>query len=136
MVMTKDKTIFSKIVSGEIPAVKVYEDNLSLAFLDINPVAKGHTLIITKEPYVWMQDVPNELLSHIFIKTKDLMSVIKGAVGCDFVQIVVEGKDVPHFHIHIIPGYFEHKSAVWEHVKYEDGEMDDFAEKIRSGIKS
>lgn len=124
-------TIFGKIIRGEIPAMKVYEDEKCLAFLDINPVAKGHTLLIPKEHFVWIQDVPNDLLSYLILKSKDLITSIKNSVECDFVQVVVEGKDVPHFHIHLIPGYFDHKVAVWEHVKYDDGEIGVFAEKIK-----
>lgn len=128
--MDKNDTIFGKIIRGEIPAKKVYEDDQCLAFLDINPVSKGHTLLIPKKHYVWMQDADNEDIAYIFTKAKEIMSSIKKSIGCDFVQLVVEGKDVPHFHIHLIPGYFDHKSATWEHVKYDDGEMDEFVKKL------
>lgn len=133
--MKENNTVFGKIIRGEIPATKVYEDDKCLAFLDINPVSKGHTLLLPKEHHIWMQDVPDQLISYIFIKAKHLMSSIKEAFGCDFVQVIVEGKDVPHFHIHLIPRHFDHKVAEWEHVKYSDGEMVRFAEKIRQKIK-
>lgn len=133
--MMENDTIFGKIIRGEIPATKVYEDDNFIAFLDINPVAKGHTLLLPKERYIWIQDVPNDLLGAIFIKAKELINAIKGSTGCDLVQVVVEGKDVPHFHIHLIPVMTNHKSAVWEHVSYEEGEKEIFAEKIKKGLK-
>ncbi len=130
----ENDTVFGKIIRGEIPATKVYEDERFLAFLDINPVAKGHTLLLPKERHIWMQDMPDALLADMFVQAKALMIAIKAALGCDFVQVVVEGKDVPHFHIHLIPGSFDRKSAVWEHVVYEDGEQRIVAEKIVSAL--
>lgn len=130
----QNNTIFGKIIRGEIPATKVYEDEQFLAFLDINPVAKGHTLLLPKQHYIWMQDLPDALIGDIFIKSKELIVAIKNATGCDLVEVVVEGKDVPHFHIHLIPGFLEHKNATWEHVSYEEGEALSFAEKIKSAL--
>ncbi len=126
-----DKCIFCKIIAGEIPADKIHEDEDFLAFLDINPIAKGHTLLIPKKHYQWMQDVPDETISSIFVKAKKIMLNLKDKLDCDYVQVVVEGKDVPHFHIHLIPGYFEHKSAEWFFVKYEENEMQIFVEKLK-----
>jgi len=101
------KTIFEKIIDREIPADIVYEDDLSLAFLDISPVAKGHTLLISKHSYPWMTDVPDTETGELFVRAKKLMHAIKTGVGCDYVQLSVVGKDVPHFHIHLIPRFFD-----------------------------
>ena len=127
-------TIFSKIISGEIPATKVYEDDESLAFLDIAPVTKGHTLLIPKEHYVWMQDVPDELLSHLFIKTKKLMIALKKGLECDYVQISVVGKDVPHFHIHLIPRFFDDGLPNFPTLSYGDNEMSEIATRIQKAL--
>lgn len=70
-------TIFEKIIAGELPCTKVYEDGDLFAFLDIHPVAKGHTLLITKQPIPWIQDVPDDLISKAFIKSKDLIKAMK-----------------------------------------------------------
>ena len=126
-----ENCIFCKIVAGQIPADKIYEDQDFMAFLDINPISKGHTLLIPKNHYHWMQDVPDEIISTIFIKSKQLMLNLKEKLICDYVQVVIEGKDVPHFHIHLIPGYLEHKSAEWFHTKYEENEMQIFVEKLK-----
>jgi histidine triad (HIT) family protein len=123
--------IFCKIIAGEIPAAKIYEDEDFMAFLDINPIEKGHTLLIPKKHYQWMQDVPDEIISSIFVKAKKLMLNLKDKLDCYYVQIAVEGKDVPHFHIHLIPGCLEYKSATWNHTKYEENEMQIFIDKLK-----
>ena len=130
----QNDTVFGKIIRGEILAIKVYEDEKCLAFMDINPVSKGHLLLIPKEHYEWMQDVPDELLGYLFIKTKELMIAMKKSLGCDYVQVSVVGKDVPHFHIHLIPRMETEHIPVSEYKKYGDGEMALFAEKIKSAL--
>lgn len=129
-----EKTIFQKIIDREIPVPIVYEDEHFFAFLDINPVTKGHTLLITKEPYRWMQDVPDTVLGEIFICSKRIIHAMKESLGCDLVSVVVEGKEVPHFHIHLIPGDMETKNAVWNHTSYEEGEQKVYADKIRNSL--
>jgi len=100
-----DKCIFCKIAQGEIPSTKVYEDEKFFAFLDINPESDGHTLLIPKDHYVWMQDAPDEIISEIFVVAKQLMKKLIEEKKCEFVRIKVIGKDVPHFHIHLVPEY-------------------------------
>lgn len=127
-------TIFSKIIRREIPATIIYEDDESIAFLDIHPVAKGHTLLIPKEPYQWMQDVPDELLAKMFLKTKKLMFAMKEGLSCDFVQVSVVGQDVPHFHIHLIPRYIDDSIPQAPTTEYQENEMHHFADKIKSAL--
>ena len=127
--------IFCKIIAGEIPAEKVYEDDKILAFLDINPVTSGHTLIIPKEHHQMMVDTPDELLCYCFAKTKELMIKIKESMGADFVTVSVVGLDVPHFHIHLVPRKFSDNLAnFWPTTKYAEGEMQKVAEKIKETI--
>lgn len=130
----QNDTAFGKIIRGEIPATKVYEDEKCLAFMDINPVSKGHLLLIPKGQYEWMQDVPNELISYMFIKTKELMISIKESLGCDFVQVSVVGKDIPHFHIHLIPRMLNDDLVGWPTFSYQENEMSEIAEKIKKGL--
>jgi histidine triad (HIT) family protein len=125
-------TIFTKIINREIPASIVYEDDESIAFMDIHPVSKGHLLLISKEPYEWIQDVPDELLSKMFLKVKKLILSMKKGLGCDYVQVSVVGKDVPHFHIHLIPRHFNDGLKGWDTLSYEDGEIEQLADKIRA----
>ena len=103
--MSDDRTIFEKIVAREIPADIVHEDDTTLAFLDINPVQHGHLLVITKKPYPWIQDVPDNEVAHAFVVAKNLIPKLKAATNCDYVRVSVVGKDVPHFPIHLIPAW-------------------------------
>jgi histidine triad (HIT) family protein len=127
--------IFCKIIAGEIPAEKIYEDEKCLAFLDINPVNPGHVLLIPKEHFASMTETPDDLVGYLFSKTKELMVKIKKAVEADYVSLSVVGTDVPHFHIHIIPRRFNDGLAgFWPTKKYAEGEMAVVAEKIRKEI--
>jgi len=99
----KSDDIFCKIVAGEIPSYKVYEDNDFFAFLDINPVNPGHTLLIPKEHYKYLFDMPNELYSALWLKAKDLAPAIQRATGAKRIGVVVEGFAVLHVHIHLAP---------------------------------
>jgi histidine triad (HIT) family protein len=122
-------TIFGKIIRKEIPATVVYEDEQCISFMDINPASKGHILLIPKVRYTWMTDAPDTLIADIFIKAKMLMSVLKNALSCDYVQLAVVGEEVPHFHIHLIPRMVG-ENIHGPHVTYEEGEMQTCAEKI------
>jgi len=97
--------IFCKIINKEIPTPFTYEDENFVGFLDIHPKAPGHTLLIPKEHYVWMQEAPDEVVSEIFKTAKKLMKKMITEIPCDYVQLNILGKDVPHFHIHLIPKF-------------------------------
>lgn len=130
-------TIFTKIINREIPATIVYEDDESIAFLDINPVTKGHTLLITKESYHWITDVPDEILERMIVKSKHFIQVMKQKIPCDFVQVGIVGNEVPHFHIHLIPRQLHEvvTNTNRPHTPYESKEeMSDYAQKIISGL--
>ena len=96
-------SIFSKIISGEIPSFKIYEDDNFLAFLDINPNALGHTLCITKKEIDQIFDLDDETLSELIIFSKKVANAIKKAVVCKRVGMSVIGLEVPHVHVHLIP---------------------------------
>jgi histidine triad (HIT) family protein len=130
-------TVFGKIIRGEIPATKVYEDDDFLAFLDINPVTKGHTLLIPKIQYVWIHEVPDDIISAIFVKAKELINTMRRGLGCDYVQLGVVGNEVPHFHIHLIPRSLSETNVqtMRPHEPYENlEEMQLFAEKIKKEL--
>ena len=96
-------TIFSKIVAGEIPSYKVAEDENYYAFLDINPLAKGHTLVIPKKEVDYLFDLDDDTLAGLTIFAKKIAHKIKEQTGCVKVAMVVLGLEVPHTHIHLIP---------------------------------
>ncbi|MCC6520991.1 HIT family protein [Candidatus Nomurabacteria bacterium] len=128
-------TIFTKIINREIPATIVFEDDTSLGFLDIGPVAKGHTLLIPKKRYTWMQDTPDETISELFVTSKKIMKAMIQGLGCDYVQVSVVGEEVPHFHIHLIPRYHNDGLHGWTRLSYENkDDQNDYAQKIISGL--
>jgi histidine triad (HIT) family protein len=99
-------TIFSKIINGEIPSYKVAENEKFYAFLDINPLQKGHTLVVPKlaEPEAdYIFDLEDDVLSEMLVFAKQVARGIKGAVACKRVGVAVIGLEVPHVHMHLIP---------------------------------
>lgn len=96
-------SIFSKIVNGEIPAYKVAEDENYLAFLDIFPVAKGHTLVIPKKEVDYIFDLEDDLYTGLQAFAKKVAIGLKQAIPCQKVGVLVLGLEVPHAHIHLIP---------------------------------
>jgi histidine triad (HIT) family protein len=130
-------TIFGKIIRGEIPATKVYEDDQFLGFLDIDPVSKGHTLLIPKDQYTWIHEVPDEIISSIFIKAKEIINAMRTGLSCDYVQVGVVGNEVPHFHIHLIPRFLDEKvvQSNRPHTPYESSdEKELYAQKITRAL--
>lgn len=111
-------TIFEKIINREIPSYIVYEDDYVIAFLDIQQTTKGHTLVVPKEAYVNIFDIPNETLSHLMNVVKKLSLNIKNAFNAEGINLLnnngsIAGQTVFHFHFHIIPRY-EHNDLIIE----------------------
>ncbi len=96
-------SLFSKIVSGDIPCYKVAEDENYLAFLDINPVAKGHTLVIPKIETDYFFDLADEELCGIILFSKKVARALRTTIDCKRIGVTVIGLEVPHAHIHLIP---------------------------------
>lgn len=96
-------TIFTKIINGEIPCYKIAEDENHLAFLDINPLSKGHTLVIPKQETNYIFDLDDKALSELHIFAKQVATSIKKVIECKKIGIAVIGLEVAHAHIHLIP---------------------------------
>ena len=96
-------TIFTKIVKGEIPCYKIAEDENYLAFLDINPLAKGHTLVIPKKEIDYIFNIDDQLLAGMMVFAKKVAHAVEKAVPCKRIGVAVLGLEVPHAHIHLIP---------------------------------
>ena len=96
-------TIFTRIIKGEIPAYRIAEDDLFLAFLDINPLREGHTLVIPKTETDRFFDLENEYLSRILVFSKPIAKAIEASFDCNRCGLTVVGLEVPHAHIHLIP---------------------------------
>ncbi|TLX77788.1 HIT family protein [Labilibacter sediminis] len=96
-------TIFSKIVKGEIPCYKIAEDDHYFAFLDINPLQEGHTLVIPKQEVDYIFDLDNEILAGLSVFAKKIAKALDKAIPSQRVGVAVLGLEVPHAHIHLIP---------------------------------
>jgi len=105
-------SIFTKIIKGEIPSHKVYEDDKTLAFLDINPTQPGHTLVIPKQQVEFLWDLEDEDYRALMMAAKKVAKRIREILGVKFVGVKVIGEEVPHAHIHLIP--FNHASEYFE----------------------
>jgi len=127
-----ENCIFCKIIKKEIPCHKVYEDEKFLGFLDIRPLNKGHCLVIPKEHYRWVWDVPN--IDEYYKAVGKLANRIKKAMETDFVVSVVIGEAVPHAHVWLIPRYDNdgHGSAIDFSLRRDlsKEEMEEIARKI------
>lgn len=128
-------SIFTKIVQGEIPAYKVAEDEKYLAFLDVSPVAKGHTLVIPKKEVDYLFDLDDELYAGLQLFAKKVAAGLKKAVPCKKIGVLVLGLEVPHAHIHLIPMQDETDVLNFsDKVKMEEDEMMELSKKIAENI--
>lgn len=138
---THSDCIFCKIVKGEIPATKIYEDDETLAFLDIQPNNFGHTLVIPKDHFENIYGVPSELWCRVALTAQKIAIAVKNGLSADGVNIVMNnesgaGQLVMHAHVHIIPRENEDGFKPWPQKLYRDNaEMTDIAEKIRKSVE-
>lgn len=132
--------IFCKIIRGELPSIKIYEDDATLAFLDIHPVAPGHTLVITKNTDSYnLLDISELDWLAVSRTVRKLAPVIEKATGADGVNIMMNnrahaGQVVDHPHVHIIPRFKGDGLRQWNHSSYGEGEAVHVAEKIRAAL--
>ena len=134
----EEKCIFCKIVKGEIPCSKIFEDDKVLSFLDIAPANKGHALIVTKNHYETLLETPDEHLNDLMLKAKKIARAMSSALGCQGFNILMNNKKiagqlVPHSHVHIIPRFSgDGINLNWQPKKYKDKEINEFKENIKS----
>jgi len=130
-------TIFTKIDKGEIPSTKVYEDDICFVILDINPVKKGHCLVISKQPYPNMASCPDDVLNHLILVAKKIEKKQREVLGNQGSNIIINndpasGQEVPHIHVHVIPRFEgDGRKHFQDHDKYADGEMKAFGDRLR-----
>ncbi len=122
-------TIFEKIIKGEIPAYKIYEDAKVLAFLDINPENLGHTLLIPKAKYTYVWDMSDEDYQYLMAVAKKLAVHLRDALGTKRTRLSIVGKDVPYAHVHLVP--FDDKSYQSSTLQLSESEFQDLVEKLR-----
>jgi histidine triad (HIT) family protein len=128
-------TIFSKIINGEIPSYKVAENEEFFAFLDINPLKAGHTLVVPKKETDYIFDLEDVSLSAMMLFSKKIASAIKSAFPCNRIAVVILGLEVPHAHIHLIPmDTMEDINFKNKKLKFSPEEFKAIAEKISRNV--
>ncbi len=130
-------TVFEKIIDGEIPSTRLYEDDECVVILDINPVRKGHALVISRKCYPTFTDVPMETLSHMMEIARRIDQKQREVLGAEGTNIMINnspasGQEVPHLHIHVIPRTEgDGRTPVMPKERYEDGEAARYGELLR-----
>jgi len=128
-------SIFTKIIQGEIPSYKIAEDENYYAFLDINPLAKGHTLIVPKKETDYLFDLDDDLLAGMSVFSKKVAWAIENVIPCARIGVAVLGLEVPHAHIHLIPINSETDISFSKpKLKLSNEEFRKIAEKIRMAL--
>lgn len=128
-------TIFTRIIQGEIPCYKIAENDDFFAFLDINPLAKGHTLVVPKRETDYLFNLDDEELAKMMVFAKKVAAAIEKAMPCKRIAVAVIGLEVPHAHIHLVPitneGDLDFKK---EHLKLSQEEFLDVQKRITSAF--
>lgn len=139
--MNLDDCIFCKIVNKEIPATVVYEDEDTLAFMDIGPIIKGHVLVIPKNHYDPIENTPDEVLAQLIKVSKKVAIALKDSLGADGCNIIqnngrCSGQAVPHIHFHVIPRFDDDGHHWnWDAKQYDEmSEMQALADKISATL--
>lgn len=135
-----DECIFCKIVKGEIPSTKVYEDEKMLVFIDIKPVNIGHLLVIPKEHYKNIYETPDEVICEMMRVSKKMSVAIKKALGADGVNVTMNndpaaGQVIFHSHVHVIPRFKDDGFGAWHGKReYNEGEAQEVSKKISEAL--
>lgn len=128
-------TIFSRIIQGEIPCYKIAENDRFFAFLDINPLSKGHTLVVPKHETDYLFNIEDEELGQMMVFAKHVAKAIEKAIPCKRIAVAVIGLEVPHAHIHLVPiiqeGDLDFKK---EHLKLTQEEFTDIQRRITAEL--
>ncbi|OQA92390.1 MAG: HIT-like protein [Bacteroidetes bacterium ADurb.Bin234] len=129
------ETIFSKIINGKIPCYKIAEDERYFAFLDINPLSEGHTLVVPKREVDYIFDMNDEELSGMIVFAKKIAQAIKKQFPCEKIGMAVIGLEVPHAHIHLVPinGIYDIDFKK-EKLKLTENQFKEIAQKIASSV--
>ncbi|MEA2064907.1 MAG: HIT family protein [Patescibacteria group bacterium] len=131
--------IFCKIIKGEIPCYKIYEDENVLAFLDIMPVSDGHTLVIPKKHYKNIEEIPENELCDLIKEVKKIGKAIKNSLCAAGYNVNINngqiaGQVVPHLHFHIIPRKQGDGLKLWQQGKYKKGDAEKIIKKIKNSL--
>ena len=137
-------TIFSQIIEGDIPARVVYEDETTIAFLDANPLAPGHTLVVPKDEYERLSDIPDDVATDLYATIHRLVPAVEESVDADATTVgfnngEMAGQEIPHVHCHIVPrfegdGGGNIHTMIGKQVDLEDNRLDEIEDAIASAV--
>lgn len=127
-------SIFTKIINGEIPCHKIAENEHYFAFLDIQPIVIGHTLVIPKQEVDYIFDLEDEILTGLHLFSKKIAKALKAAYPCERVSVIVAGFEVPHAHIHLIPSNTMNDLSFLNRTQPSTEELAKIAENIRKNL--
>ena len=129
-------TIFTKIIEGEIPCHKIAETDRHIAFLDINPISEGHTLVVPKQEIDYFFDLPDELMQSTMDVSRSIARAIDEALDPLRTGVIVQGLEVPHAHVHLVPLYKTTQvMALGHNVSVTEERMEELKEKISAKVK-
>jgi len=129
-------SVFTKIINGDIPCYKIAEDADHFAFLDISPLAEGHTLVVPKQEVDYIYDLANDNLARLHLFAKKVAVALEKACPCKRVGVLVIGTEVPHAHIHLIPFQKESQMAITsDRLRLDNQQMLDIAERVRAQLQ-
>ena len=132
----KENCVFCKIIRGEIPAYKIYEDEFAIAILDINPLSKGHTLVIPKRHYSRLTEMDEEFYQGFMRALRIVARLIEEKLSKDYNILVNQGKranqEIEHLHVHIVPRYGNEQIYVWKTHRLTKEEAEEVLKKLRS----
>ena len=132
--------VFCRIVAGQLPAQKVFENDRILAILDINPIAPGHTLVLAKPHHETLLDLPDDLWDELSRRSREIAAAVKAATGAEGLNVLSNnhrssGQAIPHVHVHLIPRRTgDGIKFQWTPTKYREGELESWAERIRKPL--
>jgi len=138
--MSADDCLFCKMVAGQIPVTKLYEDEIVLAFLDIGPISDGHALVIPKQHFEKLHDCPAELLGQVFSRLGEIAGAVAAAMDSDGYNLLCNngraaGQLIEHLHFHIIPrNTGDRLFSRWPSYEYEEGKIEEIAGTIREHL--
>jgi histidine triad (HIT) family protein len=128
-------SLFTRIIKGEIPCYKVAEDERYFAFLDINPLKKGHTLVVPKQETDYIFDLDDDLIAGMIVFSKKIAAAIKDAIPCKRIGVAILGLEIPHAHIHLVPmDSMEDVNFKNPKLKLTPEEFKEIAEKIKKNL--
>lgn len=128
-------SVFTKIIKGELPCYKIYEDDLTISILTIAPIQLGHTLVIPKEEIDHYLDVPEPAYLRVFQNAQKIGKAIHKATGCTRVGTMIQGWEVPHFHYHVVPMWGPDDLNLTKARSRDESEMKDIWLKIREALE-